>query len=71
MDSTKTSVRKITIGIIGVTITALIGWDIYAESNGEENTISDIIHSASKKCMAIPLFFGMLMGHFFLRIQDQ
>lgn len=63
-------VRKRTILVMGAAITALIAWDVYAESKGEENTISDILHNAGKKTMAIPFLAGCLMGHFFLGVTD-
>jgi uncharacterized membrane protein YhdT len=68
---TENKVRHATMWVIGAAVVGLIGWDVYAESKGEEDTISDILHDAGKKCMAIPFAFGCLMGHFFLGVNDR
>lgn len=50
--------------MIGVSIAALIGYDIYAFSEGGyQATISYTIFSAAHIYPAIPFAFGFLCGH--------
>ena len=55
-----------TLVTMGVVTVALIGWDIYVATNTlEGDTISEIMLLFAQKRMIVPMFFGVLMGHWF------
>lgn len=59
--------RYLTGLIIGLTIIMWVLWDFYAFSKGgDASTISVVITDFSYYSPAMPLFLGMLMGHFFI-----
>lgn len=61
-----TTIRKITIGVMAGSLTALIAYDVFAVSmGGYQATISWIIWTASHQYPVIPLGAGILMGHLF------
>lgn len=56
---------KATKIIIGVVIVALIAWDVVVGFNSMPNdTISEIMRRAGRRVLAVPFFFGVLLGHF-------
>lgn len=60
-------VRRITIGLILLSASLLIGWDIVAAVSPEQgDTISELIQKTGTNWLALPFAFGALMGHFFL-----
>jgi len=57
--------RQKTIIVTLAAAAGLIAWDIYAESQAEQDTISDIIATWAKESPILACAFGVLMGHWF------
>ena len=59
--TTRQKTILVTLGSAAV----LIAWDIYAESQDEKDTISDIFAAWAKESPILACAFGVLMGHWF------
>ena len=61
-------IRKITSVIIIVITLTIIGWDVYAYLNADNSTISVVMTDWSRSSFGnlIVLFWGILMGHWFI-----
>jgi uncharacterized membrane protein YhdT len=57
--------RKATKWIIGLTILALIIYDVFAFLGPENSTLSVVITDWSYYTPWVPFAFGVLMGHWF------
>jgi len=66
------SARKVTsIGIM-IAVVGLIGLEAWTLVNTEQDdTISEIINSQSKRRLYIPFLFGALMGHWFWPLKSK
>ena len=59
-----TLTRRITIGLLGVALTSLVGWDIYVAANDVSgDTISEIVSAAAREFWTIPVAIGVVCGH--------
>lgn len=57
--------KKITIGIIAITLSVLIAWDIYvAVHPAPGDTVSELTLAASMRFLWLPFALGVLVGHF-------
>lgn len=58
--------KKVTLGVMAVASSLLIGWDIVVAANKERgDTISEILLRSSKRVPLIAAAWGVLTGHLF------
>jgi len=61
-----TKAKKITVAVMVVSTTALIGWDVVVASNKERgDTISEILLHAARHVPIVAVAWGVLTGHLF------
>jgi len=63
--------KTLTLTVIGMTVVALIAYDVYAIIvGGQESTISWQMIDLAYQIPFIPFAFGVLCGYFFWRARD-
>jgi hypothetical protein len=70
MDARILFVRNWTIGLLIISITALLGYDLYVVGlYGNEDSISNVVMASAKKYPIIPFLLGTICGHLFWRME--
>lgn len=59
-------IRTITSILILLCAVVIVGWDIYAFTHADNSTVSVVLTDWSRFHPTVALFFGILMGHWFI-----